>query len=105
MEKNQNRASQICGTTSKDLVCLELEFKKKRRKNDVEKIFEEKMVRTSPNLVKDIRLKIQEFQRTPCKISKKKPCLGASYPKFYKAENILKAARASQHMWAAHQTV
>lgn len=42
------------------------------RENEVEIMFDEERAKTFPNLVKDIHLKIQESQRTPSKINKKK---------------------------------
>lgn len=42
------------------------------RENEVEIMFDEERAKTFPNLVKDIYLKIQESQRTPSKINKKK---------------------------------
>lgn len=45
---------------------------RKKKENEVEKIFEDKMTKTFPNLVKDKHLKIRESQRTPSKINKEK---------------------------------
>lgn len=46
---------------------------KRERKKGAERIFEETMAENVPNLMKDIKMNIQEAQQTPSKIKKPTP--------------------------------
>ena len=46
---------------------------RRRREKGAERIFEEKMAENLPNLMKDMKINIQEAQQTPSKMNSKRP--------------------------------
>ena len=71
------------------------------KKKGSEKIFEEIIVETLPNMGKEIVNQVQEAQRVPCKIDPRRNTLRHILIKLSKIkykENILKAAREKQQI-------
>ena len=65
-------------------------------KQDVEQLFEEIMMENSPNLVKEIDIKLQDAQRVPKTRNPKRPTprhIIVKMPKVKYKERILKAAK------------
>ena len=74
-------------------------YKKERKKNKKENLFEKLMKENLPNLAKEIDLQVQEAQRVPNQLNPKRTTtrhIIIKMPKVKDKERILKAAKEEQ---------